>query len=64
MMKLIEFKEEHYKGLLEHVQKMRKCLKTIEECLEEGSYDYKKHRDYDDDDDEVKYRRGGRYSMY
>jgi hypothetical protein len=43
---------------------MRKCLKTIEECLEEGSYEYKKHRDYDDDDDEIKYRRGGRYSMY
>lgn len=62
MMKLIEFKEEHYKGLLEHVQKMRKCLKTIEECLEEGSYEYKKYRD--DDDDEMKYKRSGRYSMY
>lgn len=63
MMKLIEFKEEHYKGLLEHVQKMRKCLKTIEECLEEGQYDYKKHHDYEEDDD-VDYRRSGRYSRY
>lgn len=63
-MKLIEFKEEHYQGLLEHVQKMRTYLKKIEECLEEGQYDYKKHREYDDDDDEMRYKRMGRYSKY
>lgn len=61
MMKLIEFKEEHYQGLLDHVHKMRTYLKKMEECLEEGQYDYKKHRD---DDDEIDYKRMGRYSKY
>lgn len=62
-MKLIEFKEEHYQGLLDHVHKMGKYLKKVEECLEEGKYEYKKHREYDDDD-EMDYRKSGRYSRY
>lgn len=62
MMKLIEFKEEHYNGLVDYVHKVNKYLKKIEECLEEGKYSYKKHREEDDDDDEMSYR--GRYSRY
>ena len=70
MMKLIEFKEDSYQGIVEYVHKINKYMKKLQECLDEGEYNTRKHHsdysDSEDDDDDMRYKRmgGGRYSRY
>lgn len=69
MMRLIEFKEESYHDIVEHVHKINKYMKKLQECLEEGEYNARRHHgEYSDgeDDEEEHYKRmgGGRYSRF
>lgn len=63
---ILEFKDDKYEGLLEYINKMMSYGKKIKECIEESEYNTRKHRsDYSDGEDEdIYYRRSGRYSRY
>jgi hypothetical protein len=63
---ILEFKDGKYEGLLEYINKMMSYGKKIKECIEESEYNTRKHKgDYDEvDDEDMYYRKYGRYSRY